>query len=382
LNKIKYHTAIPNLNGNESKYLQDCIEKGFVSTAGDYIPKFEKEIAKISGSKQSVALNSGTSALHMALIASKVENDDLVFCPSMTFIASANAIKYCHADPVFIDIETDTFCICPLAIENYISQECSFRKNVLIHIKTGRKLKAILVVSFLGNSAKFEQLKMICDKYNLKLIIDAAASIGLSPRSKPIVDFGDFITYSFNGNKTITCGGGGAIVSHDDLSIDYVRHLSSTARLGTEYIHDNVGYNYRITNIEAAVGLAQIERLQDFLTKKKFYYDFYQKNLRQLTMIPFDRELGSVHWFSAFIWTEQSKSTNEVISYLNQIGCDTRPLWTPVTESAPYKDALKGPLENTYRLFNKIVILPSSTTLKLEDLESITKQLNSFLSHD
>ena len=250
--------------GKEKKYLNECISSGYVSYVGKFVKLFENKICKFTKSKYAVALVNGTSALHILLTYFKINNEDEVLLPSLTFVATANAIKYCNANPHFLDIEKETLGICPKKLEKYLSKTLIRKKNFSINKYTKKKVRVLIAVHLFGFPCKIEEIKKICFKYKIKVIEDAAEAMGSFYKNKHLGNFSEAGVISFNGNKTITCGGGAVIISSNKKLTDKIKHLSTTAKIkhDWEYIHDDVGYNYRMTNLNAAVGCAQIENIK------------------------------------------------------------------------------------------------------------------------
>lgn len=296
--------AIPNLTGNERKYLINCIDTTFVSSVGEYVTQFEKMVAEATGSRNAVATSSGTTGLHAALNAVGVKHGDLVIIPTFTFIASANAVRHCGADPWLMDVDTSTWCLSPEVVASEIREHCEQRKDGLYHRESGKRVAALIPVYTLGNTPDMLAFRVVADKYNLPLIVDAACAIGATFNGQPFGSLADLSVLSFNGNKTITCGGGGAVVGNSEEQTELVRHLTTTARVWPDYDFDMVGYNYRMTNIQAAVGCAQMERLSSFVTVKRNIHQYYKMNLEELTrkgITFFPSTEGSSCWFSGIV---------------------------------------------------------------------------------
>ena len=262
--------AIPSLAGNEKKYLTQCIADGFVSSVGPFVNQFEEMLKKETESSYALAVSSGTCALHLALITVQVMPGDIVIIPSFTFIATANAVRHCGAIPWIVDVSEKDWNLDGQLLEHILETETFYKDGNLFHKETQRRIAAILPVYTLGLPADMEHIDRLAKKYNLPVVIDAAAAIGATyNHSKIGSQNSNLMIFSFNGNKTVTSGGGGAIISNNQNLMQKARHLCTTARIGSDYDHDAVGYNYRMTNIEAAVGCAQLEQLETFLQKKK-----------------------------------------------------------------------------------------------------------------
>ena len=270
----------PIFYGNEKKYLNKCIDTGYVSYVGKFVNLFEKKICNYTKSKHAVALINGTSAIHILLKYLGVDKNDEVLLPSLTFVATANAIKYCNASPNFLDIEEDTLGISPEKLEKYLKKIAVKKKNYSINRYTKKKLKVLIAVHLFGLPCNIHKIKKICSKYKIKVIEDAAEAMGSFYKNKHLGNFSEAGVISFNGNKTITCGGGAVIISSNKKLIDTIRHLSTTAKVKHpwEYIHNDIGFNYRMTNLNAAVGCAQIENITKIISSKRKNLTSYKKN--------------------------------------------------------------------------------------------------------
>jgi perosamine synthetase len=380
--------AIPDLSGNESRYLQACIETNFVSSVGPFVNRFEKEVAQASGNLRGVATSSGTAGLHAALVAVGVERDDLVILPSLTFIASANAIRYCGADPWLFDVEKSSWNLDPDKLARYLASETEMRGAELIHRPTGRIVRAIMPVHILGLPANMDRIVAIAKQYALPVIADGAAALGAMDRQRPVGALGaDLTVFSFNGNKTLTCGGGGAVVGDDPLLLDLVKHITTTARCGAGYDHDRVGFNYRMTNIQAAVGCAQLERLSVLVGAKQRIRQTYDRSLSSIgEFSPFPGTAGllgdlrhtvqSACWFSGVLVEQDSqKSVGRLLDHLQKAGIDGRPFWKPIHRQAPYSEAPKTDLSVCDDLWYRVVVLPCSVGLSHEDQELTIAEL-------
>ncbi len=365
--------AIPNLTGNERKYLINCIDTTFVSSVGEYVTQFEKMVAEATGSRNAVATSSGTTGLHAALNAVGVKHGDLVIIPTFTFIASANAVRHCGADPWLMDVDTSTWCLSPEVVASEIREHCEQRKDGLYHRESGKRVAALIPVYTLGNTPDMLAFRVVADKYNLPLIVDAACAIGATFNGQPFGSLADLSVLSFNGNKTITCGGGGAVVGNSEEQTELVRHLTTTARVWPDYDFDMVGYNYRMTNIQAAVGCAQMERLSSFVTVKRNIHQYYKMNLEELTrkgITFFPSTEGSSCWFSGIVLPagETLKMAKDICSLLKEDDIEARTFWKPVHLQKPYGNCPKSDISVSEDLWQRIVTLPCSTNITEEEL--------------
>lgn len=365
--------SIPNLTGNEKKYLDECIDSTFVSSVGQFVVKLEEMVAEASGTSYAVATSAGTTALHTALMSVGVRPGDMVIIPSYTFIATANAVVHCGAEPWCIDIDEVSWTMSTQILEDELKNKTVMLDGELYHSTRRKRVSAIMPVYTLGNPADIIAIKKIASEYNLQVIADAAAAIGVSYKQEKMGKLADVTVYSFNGNKTITCGGGGAIVSDDENIIKRARHLSTTARVGVEYDFDMVGYNYRMTNIQAAVGCAQLERLDEFIEKKRYIRNYYREHLCDIDGISFFPEPiwgKSTCWFSGIIIDElRNTSIRDICDQLRTMEIESRPFWKPIHLQQPYRKVDKSNLCITERIWNRILTLPCSTGITDEELE-------------
>ena len=296
------HLAVPNLTGQEKNYLESCIDTTFVSSVGEFVNHMEELVAFATGSQYAVATSAGTTGLHVALMAVGVKPGEIVIIPTFTFIATANAVSHCGAIPWLIDINEDDWCINVNLVHTEIQKHCKIDGGKLIHINSNRRVAAIMPVYTLGNIPDMEIMRSVADEYDLPLVADAACAIGATYKGKSFGALADLSVLSFNGNKTITCGGGGMVVGNDEKLLKLVRHLTTTARLGSEYDFDMVGFNYRMTNLQAAVGCAQMERLDEFVERKRQIRRYYESAIEDMKdVISFPTTEGSSCWFSGIV---------------------------------------------------------------------------------
>ena len=362
--------SIPNTSGNEAKYLLECIETNFVSSVGPYVTRFEKEVCASAGAKFGVSTCSGTAGLHLALTSVGVGRDDLVILPSFTFIASPNAVSHCGAEPWFFDVTEESWTINVDQVREVLEREATVKQNITIHKRTGKKISAIMPVYTLGHPADMDKIRLLAN-FNLPVIADGAAALGSRYNNKNLGSLADLTVFSFNGNKTITCGGGGMVVGNDEKLLHYARHLSTTARIGDEYDHDEVGFNYRMTNIQAALGCAQIERLEEFVLSKREIDSRYKESFSRYKGIGFFPSADwsrSACWFSGItINDSQLPTVSEICARLNAEGIAARTFWKPAHLQVPYKFAPKASLSVTEKIFSTILTLPCSTNLSEKD---------------
>lgn len=379
--------SIPNFEGNERKYVDDAIDQGWVSTGGAYITKLEQEMAKFLNTENVAACQSGTSALHLSLVEAGVRPGDVVLVPPLTFIAAVNPVKYQFAIPVFIDCD-DSFCMDPMKLKEFCEKECVWDGTVLTF--EGATVKAVVVVHVFGNMADMESIMKIASKYELKVIEDATEALGTRYiagkfTGKYAGTIGDFGAYSFNGNKIITTGGGGAITANDPSVVDHLRYLSTQAKNDPHYyIHDEIGYNYRMTNVQAALGVAQMEELPEFIRRKQNNYQAYKEAFADFDLaelIPFREGTDSNKWFySLKIDRNRIKATmREIITALEQKGIQTRAIWGLINEQKPYFGEKTYKLEKAPFYANCILNIPSSTQITAEEIDYVSNEIKQLL---
>jgi len=365
--------CIPNLAGKEAEYLAECVSSTFVSTVGPFVEKFEALTAEKSGAPYAVATCSGTCGLHAAYVASGVKRDDLVISPSLTFIATANAISHAGAQPWLFDVDPTSWTLDVTQLKIALSKETHRDADGdLIHTPTSRRVSAITPVFTLGMPADMSELTAIARDARLPLIADGAAAFGGSYNGKLTGNLGaDLTMYSFNGNKIVTAGGGGAVVGANKKLLDHLRHLTTTARVGANYDHDMVGFNYRMTNLQAAVGCAQLEQLETFTTAKARIDRRYREAFSELPVEPFPIKEGrvSARWFTGFRipGDDGSARAESLRASLRENGIDARPFWKPMHLQDPYRQVPCEPTPVSDDLWQQIVTLPCSTQLSDRD---------------
>lgn len=375
--------SIPNFEGNERKYVDDAIDQRWVSTGGAYINKLEKNMAEFLHTHNVAACQSGTSALHLSLVEAGVRPGDVVIVPPLTFIATVNPVKYQFATPVFIDCD-DSFCMDPVKLYSFCEKECEFDGEVLKY--RNQIVKALVVVHVFGNMADMESIMAVAGKYNIKVIEDATEALGTKYTSgkyegKYAGTIGDFGCYSFNGNKIITTGGGGAITANSNEIVDHIRYLSTQAKNDTHYyIHNEVGYNYRMTNVQAALGVAQMEELSEFIRRKQANYELYKQLFEGYELgkiIGFREGTSSNKWFYSLEINKNKVHTTmrEIITSLQEKGIETRAIWGLINEQVPYQSEATYKLEKATYYAARILNLPSSTQITKEEIEYVVEQV-------
>ena len=353
--------------GNEWKYVKKTLDDNYVSSVGGFIKKFEDKLKKFTGSKYAIAVVNGTAALHLAMKACGIKNNEEVLVPTLTFIGTANAINYCGAIPHFIDCELSTLGIDPKALEKYLKKNTKKAGDSLINIKTKRKISAIIPVHIFGNICQIEKINQIAKKFNLIVIEDAAEALGTFLGKKHAGNFGIAGCISFNGNKILTTGGGGVIITNNKKLSDKIRHLSTTAKINHswEYIHDQVGYNYRMPNLNAALGVAQVENLKKFLQSKRKLFTEYNKKFSNIDSIKVLKEAEnskSNYWLNSIILKKPSiKNRDKIIQLAKENNIYLRPLWRPLHTLRPYKSMPSMPIKNADIIYKSLINIPSSS---------------------
>lgn len=378
--------SIPNFEGNEKEYVNDALGQGWVSTGGAYITKLERMLAEFLHTDNVAACQSGTSALHLSLVEAGVKPDDVVLVPPLTFIAAVNPVRYQFARPVFIDCD-DSFCMDPVKLNQFCKEECSFSNGRLLY--GNHPVKAVIVVHVFGNMADMESIMDIAEKYNLKVIEDATEALGTyytegRYRGKYAGTIGHFGAFSFNGNKIITTGGGGAVTANTEV-VDHIRYLSTQAKDDPHYyIHHEVGYNYRMTNLQAALGVAQMEKLPEFVRRKQKNFDLYQEYFNEFELaelMPFRDGTSSNKWFYSLKINRNkiTVSMRRIITLLEQEGIQTRAIWGLINEQKPYKEEITYRLEKAPYYASRILNIPSSTQITEEEIRFVSDKVKQVL---
>ena len=360
----------PTFGGNEKKYLMDCIDSTFVSSVGKYVDLFEQMIAEYTGAKYAIAAVNGTAALHIALILSGVGQDDEVITQPLTFIATANAISYTGAKPVFIDVDKDTMGLSPQGLKIWLEQSTvqqinkSTNQQETINKTTGKHISACIPMHTFGHPCRIDEIKKICDEYNITLIEDAAESLGSTYKGKHTGTFGKMGTLSFNGNKTITTGGGGMIITDDEEIAKLAKHLTTQAKVPHkwDYVHDYIGYNYRLTNLAAALGVAQMEQLPEIIKSKRILANKYIELFESLNDVDFIKEpkdSSSNYWLNSIL-LENREGRDGFLEYTNSNGIMTRPIWELMNRLPMFQDCQCGDLTNAKWLVDRVVNITST----------------------
>ena len=366
--------SIPVIAGNEKKYVTEAIRTGWIST-GNFITQFENSVAKYCNVKYAIATGSGTAALHIMLILAGIKKGNGVLLPNITFAASANAITYCNAIPIFADVSLDDWCLCPIELNKFIELKCSFRNSKLIIKNSGIQITAMMPVHLYGHPAKLIELRKICQKYNIVMIEDGAEALGALYRSKSIGNGSKFCGLSFNGNKIITTGSGGMILTNSINIANKARYLISQSKDDPkEFIHHEVGYNYRMANINAAFGLAQMEKLEEFVSKKRQinnYYNSFLKNYEYLSIKMESKNVRSSFWMVILTLDKKmfKKGSLGLRNFLEANSIEARPIWQPLYRQKAYKNAFNLSKDNSEELYKYSLCLPCSVNLKKKAIE-------------
>jgi len=352
--------------GNEKKYLNECIDSTFVSSVGKFVDQFEIEIAKYTGAATAVACVNGTNALHLALKLVGVEQNCEVITQPLTFVATANAISYCEAFPVFVDVDKDTLGLSPDALQKFLNKNSVQKKGECYNKITGRRIVACVPMHTFGHPCKIDEIASICSKYNIELIEDAAESLGSFYKGKHTGTFGKIGVLSFNGNKVITTGGGGMLLFHDTELAQKAKHLTTQAKVDHpwEFVHDSIGYNYRMPNINAALGLAQLEKLNHFLLLKRKLSEKYKSFFSAININYFEESVHakSNYWLNTISF-EGKIQRDQFLEFSNKNGVMTRPAWKLMTELPMFTKCQSNELKNARDLANTIVNIPSSVII-------------------
>lgn len=355
----------PRFSGNEKKYVLDAIDSTFVSSVGAYVDQFEEMMMNITQTQKAVAVVNGTSALQVALRLAGVNSGDEVITQALTFIATTNSILYNGAKPVFIDVDYDTMGLSPQAVSDFLEEFCELRDDGCYNKKTNKKIAACLPMHTFGFPIKLNELLNVCNKWKIPIVEDAAEAIGSEYKGKPVGQFGKIGAFSFNGNKIVTSGGGGAIVTNDIEIGKRAKHLTTTAKVPHpfEYVHDEIGYNFRMPNLNAALACAQLENLKEFVDNKRklaarYASYFFENGIKFRTELP---ETKANYWLMC-LELEDKKERDAVLDFTNRNGVMTRPIWQLIYKSKFYSDFQRDDQKNASILEDRIVNIPSSVT--------------------
>jgi perosamine synthetase len=373
--------SLPNMAGNEWKYVKDCLDTGWISSVGSYVNQFEQMVADFVGAKYVVAAVNGTAALHISLLLSGVRPSDYVILPNLTFVASANSIKYLGADPILIDADPSIWQMDLNLLEEFLATQTEIRGDALFHKKDSRRISAIMPVHILGNMCEMDRFLSIIEKYPLQIVEDATEALGTTYKGRFAGRFSPLACFSFNGNKIISTGGGGVIVTDDEGLAKKAKHLTTTAKASPdEYYHDEVGYNYRLVNVLAAIGVAQMELLPSFLKRKQEIVSYYKENLSGVGDIRFQQELPEVN-ANGWLFTIQTERQQALLDHLNKNKILSRRFWMPMNKLPMYKDCVYvQSADHSDRIYNTCLSIPSSTNITDEELVIVVREIRAVYS--
>lgn len=355
---------VPIFRGNEKKYLNECIDSTYVSSVGKFVDRFEEMMTDYTGTRKAVVCVNGTNALHMAFLLVGVERNDEVLTQALTFVATCNAISYIGAHPVFIDVDKDTMGLSPNAMESWLKENAEIKDKACYNKRTGRRIKACVPMHTFGHPVHLDELVEVCNRYHLELVEDAAESLGSFYKEKHTGTFGKMGVISFNGNKTITTGGGGMLLFQDEEMGKIAKHLTTQAKIPHrwEFVHDHIAYNYRMPNINAALGCAQLEQIDDILANKRNiadkYKDFFQGN-NDIKFFTEPDNCQSNYWLNVVILKDK-ESQQDFLQYTNDHGVMTRPIWHLMNRLPMFANSQTDSLANTEWYADRVVNLPSS----------------------
>lgn len=357
----------PYFGGKEREYLIECIDSTFVSSVGPFVDRFERDMCAITGAQFAIAAVNGTAALHMAMIVAGVERDDEILSQALTFVATANAISYIGAKPVFLDVDKDTLGLSPQAVRQFLEKETfQNERNECINKRTGKRIKACVPMHTFGFPMKIHELLDLCNQYNIVLIEDAAESLGSFVGEQHTGTIGHIAAFSFNGNKTVTSGGGGAIVTNNETWAKRAKYLTTTAKVphAWDFYHDEIGYNYRMPNINAALACAQLEQLPQILKNKRETASFYQEELTKqgVHVVTETPNTTANYWLNTIILNSKEER-DAFLQFSNDKGVMTRPIWTLMNRLPAFQNCQTDSLENSIWLEERVVNIPSSVTL-------------------
>lgn len=356
----------PVFMGNEKKYLEECIDSTFVSSVGKFVDRFEEMMTEFTGAKKAVVCVNGTNALQMALLLVGVERDDEIITQALTFIATANAISYCGAHPVFLDVDKETMGLSPGAVEKWLESNAVLKDGVCYNKSTGHRIKACVPMHTFGHPARIDELIAVCEKYHIELVEDAAESLGSYYKGKHTGTFSKVGILSFNGNKTITTGGGGMLLFNDEDLAKRAKHLTTQAKISHawEFAHDEIGYNYRMPNLNAALGCAQLEQVEKILESKRKTAKAYKQHFADSTIEYFEgsKDCQSNYWLNAILLPNKDER-DIFLKYSNENGVMTRPIWQLMNRLLMFKDCQTDELTNSIWFEERVVNIPSSVIL-------------------
>jgi len=373
----------PVMAGNEWEYVKECIDTAWVSSAGKFVDTFAEKFAEFLGMPYAVPIVNGTAALHISLVELGLKADEEILVPTLTFAATANAVVYCGAHPIFMDIEKDTLGIHPQKVAEFLTQECYWKNNCLLNKSTNRRVRGIIPVHLYGHPVDMSPILELASKYNLFIVEDATEALGAKYKEQFVGTLGVTGAFSFNGNKLITTGGGGMVVTRDAKLAEHIEHLTTQAKApGPVYYHTEIGYNYRLTNIQAALGLAQLEKVDEFIAKRRAIAHYYQEALEDVPGIIVGNEVEwalSNYWLSwILVESNYGRLKEELLKELNDSKIESRAFFIPLHTLPPYRSFQAYRISKALDIYSKGINLPSHTGLEKEDLEIVTETIKKF----
>ena len=373
----------PIMAGNEWKYVKECLDTGWVSSAGKFVDIFAEKFAEYLELSYAVPIVNGTAALHVSLVALGLKPNEEVLVPTLTFAATANVVLYCNAYPVFMDVEEDTLGIDPEKVEEFLTQECDWKNGCLINKSTKRKVRGIIPVHLYGHPVDISTILELADKYGLFIVEDATESLGSKYKGQFVGTLGEIGAFSFNGNKLITTGGGGMVVTKNAELAEHIKYLTTQAKApGPVYYHTEIGYNYRLTNIQAALGLAQLEKIDQFIAKRRLIGHYYQQAFKDYPGITFGGEpecSWSNYWLSwILVETYYGRSKDELLKELNGKRIEARAFFIPLHTLPPYKSYQAYQISKALELYDKGINLPGHIILEKDDLRVVVDTIKNF----
>ncbi|TYB69468.1 LegC family aminotransferase [Bizionia saleffrena] len=375
--------SIPKLEGNEWQYVQDCLNTGWISSAGSYVTQFEDQVAAYAGAKYGVACMNGTAGLHIAQLLLGVTKNDHVIAPNITFIATLNAIKYTGAAPILIDVDADNWQMDLELLESYLKEhtieKTENNETFRVDTTTQKRVRAIMPVHVLGNIGDMDRLVAIAKTYHLAIIEDSTEALGTTFNTKHAGSFGKIGVFSFNGNKIISTGGGGVLVTNDAALAKQAKHLTTQAKVSAmDYIHDAIGYNYRLVNVLAAIGVAQMEQFPGILNDKRTLDAYYRKHLQGVGDITFQAVLDGAHP-NGWLFTFSTSRMRDLLAYLNANGVQSRPFWMPMNQLEMFTDAIYVTRHDvSAAVYERSISIPSSAGITEEQLETVVRTIKDF----
>ena len=380
---IPIPNCIPHLAGNETEYLEDCVRTGWVSSVGGFVDRFEQMFAEYHGVKDAVTVSSGTAAIHLGLIELGIKPRDLVICPTLTFVGTANPVRYCGADVILLDCDPQTLNLDPNCLADFLKSKAEKRGSGIIHRESGRRIGGLIVVHLYGNPVDLRSILDLANLYELPVLEDSAESLGARYHDQLVGTFGPIGCFSFNGNKVITTGGGGMLIGRDEAQVAHCKHLSTTARTDKfDFVHDEVGYNYRLSNVCAAVGVAQMEQLNNFITLKRAHAESYRRAFSASGQWIVTREPeGCFGTYWMVLARPADARPRDVFSRLQQIadtGVGVRPVWRPLHTMPAYANAIYFGGDSAVNCHKTTFCLPSSVGLTEEQIEQTAAALDNY----